>query len=167
MLKAFNNHYDEFYPLLWMNCLDEFMKKFFDKFCPGFMVVPQKPRPFGNEYHTITDGGDSRSIMWRVKIQEGKDRPKKQNGEWAFPSEFEVNRYSKTVVLMLKMTKPIHNSGKIVTMDSGFCVTMGILVMHDHGVYRQSLIKNRGSYWSRGLPGNAIDHHFQHHVMPS
>ena len=46
-------------------------------------------------------------------------------------------------------------------MDSGFCVTTGILAMHDHGVYGQALIKKRGRYWPKGVPGDAIDEHFK------
>ncbi|KAL7472268.1 hypothetical protein ACHAXS_012601 [Conticribra weissflogii] len=57
-----------------------------DKFCPGFMCVPQKPHPFGNEYHTICDGNQGRAILWRAEMVEGKDRPKKEDGKWAFPS---------------------------------------------------------------------------------
>ena len=58
--------------------------------------------------------------MWRVKIQEGEDRPKKLDGSWAFPSEF--TSYPKTATLMLEMTKPVHHIGKVVSMDIGFCV---------------------------------------------
>ena len=47
--------------------------------------MPRKPHPFGNEYHSISDaatekGLEGKPIMWRVKIQEGKDRP--QEAEW-------------------------------------------------------------------------------------
>ena len=49
-----------------------------------------------------------------------------------------------TAKLMLEMTKLLHTTGKIVTMDSGFYVTAGILAMHDHGVFGQALIKKRG-----------------------
>jgi hypothetical protein len=97
--------------------------------------------------------------MWRIKIQEGKDRPKKADGPWAFPSQFENE--SKTVKLMLEMTEPIHGTGKIVTMDSGFCVSAGILALHDKGVYGQALIKKRGRYWPRGVPGDEIIKHFE------
>ena len=77
--------------------------------------------------------------MWRVKIQEGKDRPKKPDGSWAFSSEFPG--YSKTATLMLEMTKHVHHTGKVVSVDSGFCVSVGIIEMHNFGVYCQSLIK--------------------------
>ena len=43
---------------------------------------------------------------------------------------------------MLRMTEPIHQTGKVVTMDSGFCVSKGIVEMHKKGVYGQALIKN-------------------------
>ena len=73
------------------------------------MVVPRKPHPVGNEYHSIADGDDGKPIMWRVRLQESKDRPKKVNGSWAFPSEWD--KEIPTVQLMLEMTKPIHYSG--------------------------------------------------------
>ena len=121
------------------------------------MFVPRKPHPFGNEYHTIADGDQGKAIMWRVKIQEGKDRPMNGNTP-CYPTPFEM--YSTTAKLMLEMTKPLHTTGKIVIMDSGFCVTAGILAMHDHGVFGQALIKKRGRYWPVHVPGNDIDAHF-------
>ncbi len=77
--------------------------------------------------------------MWQVKLQEGKDRPKDANGQPQFPSQYK--NHSKTAALMLEMTKQIHNTGKIVTMYSGFCVTVGMLALHDAGVFGQALIK--------------------------
>jgi hypothetical protein len=68
-----------------------------NKFAPGFMTVPRKPHPFGNEYHSIADGDGGKAIMWRVKMQVGKDRPKKADGTWAFPSKWEQRGYAKTI----------------------------------------------------------------------
>ena len=56
MIDAFNKIYDMEYVLYWLNCLDESMNSFLNNFCPGFMCVPRKPHPFGNEYHSIADG---------------------------------------------------------------------------------------------------------------
>ena len=56
MIEAFNNHYDGEYDPSWLNCLDELMNSFLEKFCPGFMYVPRKPHPFGKEYHSIANG---------------------------------------------------------------------------------------------------------------
>ena len=127
----------------WLNCLDESMNTWLDKYCPGFMCVPRKPHPFGNEYHSIADGDGGKPIMWRVKLQEGKDRPKNANGSWLYPSTFEEKGYTKTACLMLEMTEPLHNTGKIVTMDSGFCVKVGIDALDKHGVYGQALVKKK------------------------
>ncbi len=59
------------------------------------------------------------------------------------------------------MTGPIQNTGKIATIDSSFCVAAGILVLHDFGVYGQSLIKNRGQYWPNHVPGQEIEDHLK------
>ena len=166
MIEAFNDHYAKSYIPSWLNCLDESMNSWLCKHCPGFMSVPRKPHPLGNEYHSIADGDDGKAIMWRIKLQEGKDRPKDASGKWAFPSKFEgrnsnSNRlFTKTSSLMCEMTEPIHGTGKIVSMDSGFCVTVGILHLHDFGVYGQSLIKKR-KYWPKWVPGDAIDAYFE------
>ena len=41
--------------------------------CPGFMYVPRKPWPFGNEYHDARCADSD--IIWQVDLREGKDRP--------------------------------------------------------------------------------------------
>ena len=55
MLHMWNKHMGANFSLSWINCIDKSMSKWVNEFsCPGFMFVPQKPWPFGNEYH---DGG--------------------------------------------------------------------------------------------------------------
>ena len=88
MINAFNDHYEENYIPSWLSCLDELMNSWLEKFCPGFMTVTRKPDPLGTEYHIIADGDAGKPIMWRIKIQEGKDRTKDEKGKWAFPSAF-------------------------------------------------------------------------------
>ena len=78
MIDDFNEHYDCEYAPSWINCLDESMNSFLDKFFPGFMCVPRKACPFGNEYHSIADGVtekglEGKPIIWRVKLQEGRE----------------------------------------------------------------------------------------------
>ena len=41
-------------------------------------------------------------------------------------------------------------------MESGFCVTVVILHLNEHGVYGKLLIKKR-KYWPKGCPGSQID----------
>ena len=133
----------------WANCLDESMMEWLNMYtCPGFMCVGRKPHPFGNERHTICCALST--ILYRAEIVEGKDHP----------SELGPKKYQDlggpTVGLMLRMTKPIHGSGKVVIMDSGFCVAKGITEMEKKGVFGQALIKKR-RYWPRFVPGDQID----------
>jgi hypothetical protein len=130
MIDAFNEHYKSEYSPSWLSSIDESMNVWLNKFCPGFMSLPRKPHPFGNEYHSIADGDKGHFIMWRICLVEGKDRPKRPNGQFAFPSKWEKKGYNKTVSLLLNMTEPIHRTGKVVTGDSGFCVTAGVTALH-------------------------------------
>ena len=140
----------------WLSCINESMNTWLNKFCPGFMALPRKPRLFGNECHSSADGDGGKPIMWWVKLVEGKDQPKLPNGQWAFPLKWEREGYSKTVNLLLEMTEPLHGSGKVVTGDSGFCVTKGVTALHQKGVFFQSLIKKR-RYWPAQVPGDRSD----------
>jgi hypothetical protein len=130
-------------------CLDESMNVWFNKYTPGFMVIPQNPHPFGNEYHTICDGHISDQIedkdtkqgnptMWHVELQEGKDCP-------AGAGAKRYNKHGKTPGLMCCMHSPIARTGKACTMDSGFCILKGIVELkHLLDVFAQALIKKRG-----------------------
>lgn len=40
---------------------------------------PRYPHLFGNEYHTIAEGNKNKPICWVMKLQDGKDQPKKAN----------------------------------------------------------------------------------------
>ena len=51
MIDAFNDHYLSEYKPSWLNCIDKSMNSWLNKFCPGFMSLPRKPHPFGNDYH--------------------------------------------------------------------------------------------------------------------
>ena len=60
---------------------------------------------------------------------------------------------------MLEMTKPNNQTGKVVPMDSGFCVSVGIFTMHSHGVCGQSLIKKK-RYCPPNILGDLIVYYF-------
>ena len=55
MIDAWNTHMSEEYCPGWWNYLDELMNVCLNPYIPGFMVVPRKPHPYGNEYHSICD----------------------------------------------------------------------------------------------------------------
>ena len=57
--------------------------------------------------------------------------------------------------------EPIKRTGKACTMDSGFCMSKGIVELKAKlGVFAQALIKKRGRYWPKGIPGDFIDEYF-------
>ena len=75
---------EEFDPGL-ESCMDKSMNVGKDPTSTGWMVVPWKPHPFGNEYHSICDGdlavGKGNPIMVHVELQEGKDCPSELEDE--------------------------------------------------------------------------------------
>ena len=115
----------------YMNCLDESMSIWTNKFtCPGFVFIPHKPWPFGNEYHTICCC--TSNIMWGIDLVEGKDCPRALGQQ-----EFE-NMGSR---LLLQMLAPIFHKGYVVILDSGFCFLKAIIELKKKGVFASALIK--------------------------
>ena len=58
----------------WASCFDESMSKWLAQFtCLGFMCIPCKPWPFGNEYQTICCAISG--ILYGAELVEGKDEP--------------------------------------------------------------------------------------------
>jgi Transposase IS4 len=136
----------------WISCLDESMMVWTNEYtCPGFMFVPRKPHPFGNEWHSICCGLSS--IMFEVELVEGKDRPTDRG-----PPEF--NHLGKTVGLLLRMTRSMWGSGKVVVLDSGFCVLKGLIELRKKGLFAAALIKKR-RYWPKYIQGDAVKQHFE------
>eukprot|EP00549_Striatella_unipunctata_P017315 CAMPEP_0118690650 /NCGR_PEP_ID=MMETSP0800-20121206/10236_1 /TAXON_ID=210618 ORGANISM="Striatella unipunctata, Strain CCMP2910" /NCGR_SAMPLE_ID=MMETSP0800 /ASSEMBLY_ACC=CAM_ASM_000638 /LENGTH=192 /DNA_ID=CAMNT_0006588329 /DNA_START=370 /DNA_END=947 /DNA_ORIENTATION=- len=135
----------------WMTCLDKYMSPWMSQFtCPGFMFVPRKPWPFGNEWHTIACGHSN--VLFQVELVKGKDFPKEQ----PMP---EFNELGKTVGLLLCLTKPLWGTGKIVILDSGFCVLQGLLSFVKHGVFAAALIKKQ-KYWPKYIRRDEIQQDF-------
>ena len=152
MLKSWNENMDNEFVASWMSCLDESISKWLNKWtCPGFMFVPRKPWPCGNEYHTICCSVFG--VMYRIEIVEGKASTRESEAAKEF-SEF-----GKTVGLCLRLTKPIHGTGNVVVMDSGFCVLKAIIELRKAGVFSSALIKKR-RYWPRYVKGEEIKEHF-------
>lgn len=151
MIAAWNKNMAEQFTPSWMNCLDESMSTWTSQWtCPGFMFVPRKPWPFGNEYHTICCAKSG--VMWALEIVEGKDAPPQV--------EPEHNDKGKTVGLLLRLTRQLYGTGKVVILDSGFCVLQGIIELAKHGVFASALIKKR-RFWPKFIPGDEIKAHFE------
>jgi len=157
LLESWNdNMANEFEPS-WVSCLDESMSKWINQYtCPGFVFCPRKPWPFGNEYHTIACGESK--ILWRTEIVEGKDEPP-QRAKKKYHDSGGRNKGT-TVALMLRMTEPIHGTGKVIILDSGFCVLQGIICLLAAGLFAAALIKKR-RYWPKFIQGDAVKAHFE------
>ena len=71
MVDEWNKNMVEQFTSSWVSCLD---KPWTNKFsCPGWMFVPRKPHPFGNEYHSVCCS--TLGIMRGMELVEGKDAP--------------------------------------------------------------------------------------------
>jgi len=152
MIKAWVDNMKENFVAGWMNCLDESMSVWTNMFtCPGFMYVPRKPWPFGNEYHTICCG--LCGVLFDLELVEGKDRPTE------LPQP-EFDQHGKTVGLLVRLTKSLWGTGKLVILDSGFCVVKGLVELKKKGVFASALIKKR-RYWPKYIDGDAIKTHFE------
>ena len=151
MLEAWNDNMSLNFSPSWVSCLDESMSQWRNRYtCPGFMFVPRKPWPFGNEYHTVCCG-QSR-IMWGLELVEGQDaRPNVR-------PEFE-ELGGKTIGLLVRMTRPIWFKGDVLVLDSGFCVLEGLIELRKRGVFAAAVIKKR-RYWPKWILGDHINRHF-------
>ena len=153
MLDAFNDNMEKEFIPSWVSCLDESMSKWLNKYtCPGFMVVPRKPWPCGNEYHTICCSESG--VLFALELVEGKDEPAQRPRK-------EHNEKGKTLGLMIRLTKSVHGTGKLVIMDSGFCVLQGIIELRKLGVFSSALIKKR-RYWPKYVHGDEFKAQFDH-----
>ena len=75
MIHAWNWDMADVFLAVWVSCHEESMPIWTSRWtCPGFMFVPRKPHPVGNEYHTITDG--LCGILFGMEIVKGKYKPK-------------------------------------------------------------------------------------------
>ena len=120
-------------------------------FGPGWVVLPRKPHPFGNEWHTICCAMSV--VVFFVDLVEGKDIPTERGN-----LEFEAD-YVETGGLIMRMTNPLFVTGKAVVMDSGFCVLKGLVGVLAHGVYGTTVIKKK-RYWTKYCKGGSIEAFF-------
>ncbi len=91
-------------------------------------------------------------IMYSIVLVEGKDRPRQIP-----PPKY--HEFGKNSGLLLRLTESIRHSGRVVIMDSGFCVLKALIDLSNAGVFSSALIKKR-QYWPMYIPGNDIDKHF-------
>ena len=73
----------------------------------------------GNDYHSICIGLSG--IMFAIELVEGKDSPPQLKGTHQF------DNLGKTAGLLVSLYKGIFGTGKVVILDSGFCVLTAII----------------------------------------
>jgi Transposase IS4 len=148
LIDAWNSNMTATFLPSWVSCLDESMSPWTTRHtCPGWMFVPRKPKPFGNEYHSVCCGLSG--LMWGVELVEGKDSP---------PESRVPEPFGKTCGLLLRMCQPIVGRGMVVILDSGFCVLKGLVELKKIGVFASAVIKKR-RYWPKHVPGDDMDLH--------
>lgn len=149
VIEEWNNHMEKVFLSSHTVCLDESMVVHNNERVPGFMTVKRKPHPLGNEYHTICDG--ETCIMFKMELVEGKSRPQQR------PLKYEAE-YGKTASLVIRMTEELSTTGRVVVMDSAFCVMSAIYQLYKRGLYTATVAKKR-AYWPRGIPGDEVNAH--------
>jgi hypothetical protein len=79
----------------------------------------------------------------------GKDKPED------FGPQYEREE-GKTSSLLARLTGSIWHSGKVVILDSGFCVLQALSnLKKKRGLYAGSIIK-KGKYWPEFIQGNVL-----------
>jgi hypothetical protein len=86
------------------------------------------------------------------------DPPKYKDRFWEV-REMIVVWISNTIRLLFRLYKPIFHTGKLVILDSGFCVLQVIIEMRKRGVKSSALIKKR-FYCPKYINGDAVGQHF-------
>jgi len=137
----------KFFTPSWISCLGKSMSKWLNQYtCPGCMLIPCKPWPCGNEYHTICCGKTETLV-------EGKDEP-------TWHGEKEFNHHGKTSGCMLCLAKPLFHSSKVIMMGSMFCILQGIVELQKMGVFTSALIKKR-CCCPKHIQGDTTAEHFK------
>jgi hypothetical protein len=146
LIDKWNRNMQETYIPSWVSCLDESMSIWNMRWtCPGYQFVPRKPHPRGNEYHTIADG--LTTILYAAEIVMGKDKPE------GYEHEYEKEE-GPTSALLARLTRSIWHSGKLVILDSGFCVLRALINLKKRGLFAGAVIKKR-RYWPEFIQGKS------------
>ena len=132
LVEAWNaNMSANFFPGL-ISFSDKSMMIWENKFGPGWVVLPRKPHPFGNKWHTICCAMSV--LVFFVEFVERKDLPKEK---WNPDIKTDYGTAGRQ---MTQMTNALFDTRKAVAIDRTFCVLKGIVRMLVHGEYRTTMI---------------------------
>jgi Transposase IS4 len=91
--------------------------------------------------------------MYAIELVQGKDWPSQIPGEI-------FSEHGKITGLLLRLTEFIHHFGRVVIMDSGFCVLLALVKLASFSVFLSTVIKKRPYYWPKYINDSDIDAHF-------
>ena len=135
-----------FYPS-WVSVIGESTKEWINRYTlPGWIFVPRKPHPLGNEYHTILC--DKSKFIYNVEIMEGGDRP-------IVMGKKEFEEKGTTAGLMVRMKNMLWRKGKVLFMDIGLYVLEVLILMVEKVFLGLVLIKKR-RYWHKCVTAEEI-----------
>ena len=80
-----------------------------------------------------------------MQIVEGKDKLKEIGKD-------KYHEYRKTRGLIIRLCTPLFMTGKVVVLDSGYCVLLAVIALKKMGVFSSTLIKKR-IYWPQYVKG--------------
>ena len=136
MIGQWNKNMRTVFLAWWVCCLDESMSLWTNRWTgPGWVFCPGKLFPFGNKYHTMCCA--VKCIMFVIDLVKGRDCLSE------LPS-LDPGRLRNTVSLLLRMYKTIVGTGKVLILDSGFCVLNGLIQLMKRGFYAGALHLRRG-----------------------
>jgi hypothetical protein len=92
--------------------------------------------------------------MYCIELVESKDWPQQL-------SPMQHDCLGKTVGLMRQMCKPIHHQGKVIILDSGFCVLQCVIELKKVGVFAVAC-----EDYLRPLQADLQDHYGQAAPIP-
>eukprot|EP00957_Ditylum_brightwellii_P007144 542596-Ditylum_brightwellii.AAC.1 len=83
-----------------------------------------------------------------MEIVEGQDRPSER-------PKPQYDKKGKTMGLLLRLCQSVYSTGKVVILNSEFCVLDKIINLRKMGVFASALIK-KCHYWPKHIDGEAI-----------
>jgi hypothetical protein len=113
------------------------------------MAVKRKPPARDAGYYTLYCA--ETGILFKVDLVEGKSRPKELG---PVPNESTLGN---TGALVMRMVDGLRGTGRVVVMDSAFCVVKAMRALSDSGLYLTTLAKKRADFpreWPHGVPGS-------------
>ena len=84
----------------------------------------------------------------------------RREGPTTSKSPQKIEEKGRTAGLLLRLCESIMHSGRVVIMDSGFCVLQALTELFLVGIYSSAVIKKR-RYWPKYIDGEGIDQQFQ------